>query len=92
MGLSERIDDLEQRIILRTSIGFEQRNLRKWARKVHVPTFLYQVHDDILTHPSDVQPMFDNIPVAEKKLQWIGRSSVNPAACAHALQVQGNFM
>jgi len=26
---------------------------------------------DILTDPSDVQAMFDNIPVAERKLQWI---------------------
>jgi hypothetical protein len=32
-----------------------------------VPTFLYQVRGDILTDPSDVQAMFDNILVAEKK-------------------------
>ena len=25
----------------------------------------------MLTEPSDVQTMFDNIPVADKKLQWI---------------------
>jgi len=25
----------------------------------------------VLTEPSDVQTMFDNIPVADKKLQWI---------------------
>ena len=36
-----------------------------------MPTFIYQVHDDILTEPEDVQAMYDNIPVAEKKLQWI---------------------
>ena len=35
------------------------------------PAFLYQVRGDILTDPSDVQAMYDNIPVAEKKLQWI---------------------
>jgi hypothetical protein len=28
-----------------------------------IPTFLYQVHDDVLTEPGDVQTMFDNIPV-----------------------------
>jgi hypothetical protein len=28
-----------------------------------------QMHDDVLTEPSDVQTMFDNIPVADKKLQ-----------------------
>jgi hypothetical protein len=29
------------------------------------------LRDDVLTEPSDVQTMFDNIPVADKKLQWI---------------------
>jgi hypothetical protein len=68
---ADRIDDLEQRVILRTSIGFARRSPQEWARNVRVPTFLYQVHDDVLTHPSDVQAMFDNIPVSDKKLQWI---------------------
>ena len=27
---------------------------------------------DVLTEPGDVQAMFDNIPVPDKKLQWIG--------------------
>jgi hypothetical protein len=26
----------------------------------------------VLTEPDDVQAMFDNIPVPDKKLQWIG--------------------
>jgi uncharacterized protein len=71
MGLPDRLDDLERRIVLRTGIGFAPRSPREWARNVQVPTFLYQVRDDVLTHPSDVQTMFDNIPVADKKLQWI---------------------
>ena len=68
---ADRIDDLEQRIVLQTSIGFARRAPQEWARNVRVPTFLYQVHDDVLTEPGDVQTMFDNIPVADKKLQWI---------------------
>jgi uncharacterized protein len=71
VGLSERIDDLEQLIRLRTSIGFAPRNPREWAKSVHVPTYVYQVRNDSLTYPSDVQTMFDNIPLAEKELQWI---------------------
>jgi uncharacterized protein len=71
MGFSEHIGDLEQRILVRTGIGFAPRNPREWARNVRIPTFLYQVRDDVLTHPSDVQTMFDNIPATEKKLQWI---------------------
>jgi pimeloyl-ACP methyl ester carboxylesterase len=69
---ADRIDDLEQRLILRTSIGFARRAPREWARNVRIPNFLYQVHDDALTEPGDVQTMFDNIPVPDKGLQWVG--------------------
>jgi pimeloyl-ACP methyl ester carboxylesterase len=75
MGIPDRIDALERRIVLRTGIGFAPRSPREWARKVSVPTFLYQVRDDLLTEPGDVQTMFDNISVAEKKLQWIERTT-----------------
>jgi uncharacterized protein len=68
---ADRIDDLEQRLILRTSIGFARRAPQEWAGYVRVPTFLYQVHDDVLTEPGDVQTMFDNIRVPDRKLQWI---------------------
>jgi hypothetical protein len=68
---ADRIDELERRVVLRTGIPFAARQPQHWAKNVRVPTFLYQVHDDALTHPSDVQTMFDNIPVADKKLQWI---------------------
>jgi hypothetical protein len=68
---ADRIDDLEQRVILQTSIGLARRAPREWARNVRVPAFLYQVHDDLLTEPGDVRTMFDNIPVADKKLHWI---------------------
>jgi hypothetical protein len=67
----DRIQDLEQRIVLRTSIGFGPRSPQEWAKHVCIPTFLYQVHDDVLTEPSDVQTMFDNIPVDDKRLEWI---------------------
>jgi hypothetical protein len=68
---SDRIDDLEKRIVLPTSIGFAPRAPREWAKNVCVPTFLYQVHDDVLTDQRDVQTMFDDIPVVDKRLHWI---------------------
>ena len=71
MGLGDHLDDLDTYVRLRTSVGLDQRIPQEWARNVRVPTFLYQVRGDILTHPSDVQTMFDNIPMAEKRLQWI---------------------
>jgi dienelactone hydrolase len=75
MGLGDRLDDFNTLVRLRTSVGLEQRVPQEWARSVRVPVFLYQVRGDILTDPSDVQAMFDNIPVAEKKLQWIEGTS-----------------
>jgi uncharacterized protein len=71
MGLGGRLDDFNTLLRLRTSIGLERRVPQEWARSVRVPTFLYQVRGDTLTDPSDVQAMFDNIPVTDKKLQWI---------------------
>ena len=71
LGISDRLDDFNTLLRLRTSVGLEQRVPQEWAKSVRMPTFIYQVHDDILTEPEDVQAMYDNIPVAEKELQWI---------------------
>jgi pimeloyl-ACP methyl ester carboxylesterase len=67
----DRVDDLDQRLVLRTGLGLARRVPQEWARRVCVPTFLYQVRADLLTEPRDVQAMFDNIPLADKTLQWI---------------------
>jgi len=68
---ADRIGDLEEKLVLGTSIGFARRAPTEWAKHVRVPTFLYQVRDDLLTDPSDVQTMFDNIPIKDKRLHWI---------------------
>jgi hypothetical protein len=44
------------------------------ARSVRVPALVHQIHDHVMTRPSDVQAIFDNIPAegcAEKDLFWI---------------------
>ncbi|MFD4675993.1 alpha/beta hydrolase [Lentzea sp. NPDC058450] len=71
LGLADRIDEFEQRVVRHTGIGFADRAPREWARNVTVPTYLYQVRDDVLTEPEDVQTIFDNLPVADKQLHWI---------------------
>ncbi|WP_033338088.1 alpha/beta hydrolase [Catenuloplanes japonicus] len=45
------------------------------ASSVTVPTLLYQVRDDVLTRPSDVQAVFDAIPIDDKDLFWIEGST-----------------
>jgi hypothetical protein len=77
---ADRIDDLEQRVIWRTSIGFARRAPQQWARNVRVPTFLYQVHDDVLTHASDVQTSRRQAaPVDPRHPAPLGRLSGIPA-------------
>lgn len=62
---------LDEKIRLKTSYRIAQFSPVPWAASVRIPTFLYQVLDDVYTRPEDVQAMFDAIPVPEKKLSWI---------------------
>ena len=62
---------LDERIRLKTSYRIAQFSPVPWAASVRIPTFLYQVLDDVYTRPDDIQAMFDAIPVREKKLSWI---------------------
>ncbi len=71
LGLPERIDDLEREIQLRVGFTFDQMTPVAWAPSVRTPTYLYQVRDDLMTDPSDVQAMYDAIPIDEKELHWI---------------------
>lgn len=71
LGIPERIDELEEEVRLIVSFGFDEMTPVPWAKAVNVPTFLYQVRDDLQTRPADIQAMFDNIPIADKKLVWI---------------------
>jgi uncharacterized protein len=74
--LDEAISELDRRIKVTTSFGFGARDNREWARHVSVPTLLYQVHDDVLTDPSDVQGMYDSLPVKDKDLFWVPDTTV----------------
>jgi uncharacterized protein len=77
MGVNaeESIEELGDMIRLHTSLRLDDDSPVEAARSVTVPTFLYQVKDDILTRPGDVQSMYDNIPVADKELLWIEGST-----------------
>lgn len=71
----ENIDELGELIRRSTGLRLDDDSPVEAARSVTVPTLLYQVRDDVLTRPSDVQSMFDNIPVPEKELFWIEGST-----------------
>ncbi|MBM6403052.1 alpha/beta hydrolase [Phycicoccus sp. CSK15P-2] len=70
-GISHRIDELEQEIHRHVSFSFDEMTPVTWAKSVRTPTYLYQVRNDLMTDPSDVQAMYDNIPIEDKELHWI---------------------
>jgi hypothetical protein len=72
MGIpAAQIDNLEEQVRLRNGFKFDEMSPVPWAKSVTVPTFIYQVRDDLMTNPSDVQAVYDNIPIDDKKLFWI---------------------
>ncbi|SDT80038.1 alpha/beta hydrolase family protein [Actinoplanes derwentensis] len=71
IGIPDRLGDLEQQVRLKGALPFAQLTPVPAAAAVTVPTFLYQVRDDVMTEPSDVQAMYDAIPQVDKKLMWI---------------------
>lgn len=75
--------ELDRRVQLQTSFHISEFSPVPWAKNVRVPTFLYQVRDDTYTYPHDVQAMFDNIPVAEKRLDWIDGTTSRWDGYAH---------
>lgn len=68
---ADRIDVLDRSIKINTSFDFQQLSPVHAAKGVTIPAFIYQVHDDSMTKPIDVQTIFDNIPVEDKELFWI---------------------
>lgn len=70
-GIPDRLEELERELRLVVSFSFAEMSPVEWAKSVTIPTFLYQVRDDLLTTPDDVQAMYDNIPNPDKKLHWI---------------------
>ncbi|KAM5351155.1 hypothetical protein ACJ41O_003878 [Fusarium nematophilum] len=72
LGLSGKyMEDLERRFFLKTSFQVDEIAPAEDAKHVRVPTFLYQVRDDPATRASDVQSVYDNIPIEQKKLRWV---------------------
>lgn len=68
----ECVDEIDRRIRLRTGFSLDAMSPVTAARSVRTPAFVYQVHDDLMTRPADVQAMFDAIrDDVPKELFWI---------------------
>lgn len=68
---ADRIEELDRYIKLITSFNLQELAPVQAAKDITIPTLIYQVHDDMMTRPSDVQTIFDNIPAKDKELFWI---------------------
>jgi esterase/lipase len=55
----------------RTGFHLHEQSPLEYAKSIHIPTLVAQVHDDSMTRPEDVQAIYDAIPVEEKKLVWV---------------------
>jgi hypothetical protein len=75
MRLDEHIGIVEQELMAINSFRLDEMSPVPFAKHVRIPTLLYQVKDDALTRPADIQGMFDNIPIPEKELIWIEGTS-----------------
>lgn len=71
-----RMPELDRMIELRTGFTLDDMSPISAARSVRVPTLMYQVRDDVMTEPTDVQAMYDAAPnETPKSLYWIEGST-----------------
>ncbi|MEU8585321.1 alpha/beta hydrolase family protein [Streptomyces abikoensis] len=75
MGIADQFEAVDREVELNLSFTIDEVSPIEYAKNCQVPTFITQVHDDALTKPSDVQAIFDAVPVGEKKLFWIEGST-----------------
>jgi pimeloyl-ACP methyl ester carboxylesterase len=70
-GIENGVDLFEPVFHRMTGFHVEEYDMRPYAEDIHVPTLLVQVTDDPITKQSDIQAIYDGIPVEDKKLFWI---------------------
>ncbi|OAT67866.1 hypothetical protein AWB85_12165 [Mycobacteroides immunogenum] len=75
MSLEDQFEAVDREVQLNLSFTIDQLSPLEYAKNCQVPTFILQVRDDALTKSSDVQSIFDNIPVDDKELFWIEDST-----------------
>jgi esterase/lipase len=54
-----------------TGFRVEDHDMRGYIKSVKLPTLMLQVRNDMVSRASDIQWMYDNVPVADKKLIWV---------------------
>lgn len=71
----EKMQQVDMVCRMQTSFGIYEMGPREPAKSACIPTFVYQVRNDVMTRENDVQIVYDNMPIQEKKLHWIEDST-----------------
>lgn len=71
LGLEDGVELFDEAIFKLTGFHVDDLTPLPYAQGVTVPTLVTQVHDDVMTKPSDVQSIYDAIAATDKKLFWI---------------------
>ncbi|MFG3200170.1 alpha/beta hydrolase family protein [Streptomyces sp. NPDC048208] len=58
-------------LVERTGFHLAEQSPLEYAKSIHIPTLVAQVHHDSMTRPEDVQSIYDAIPAEDKKRVWI---------------------
>jgi len=70
-GISDRITELEQALLISTGFHIDQLTARDAAKSVTIPTLMYGVHRDLLVRPEDIESIYTNIAAKDKQFFWI---------------------
>ena len=71
MGIDNGVELFEPVFHLMTGFKVAEYDMRSYAKDIRVPTLVVQVKDDVITKQSDIQAIYDGIPVQDKRLFWI---------------------
>ncbi|KAH7115340.1 Alpha/Beta hydrolase protein [Dactylonectria estremocensis] len=70
-GLEDHFDEVNKLVKIESSFNIDELSPIRIMKSIRIPTFIYSVRNDILTKASDVQTMYDSIPIEDKRLHWV---------------------
>ncbi|KAJ4244017.1 hypothetical protein NW762_014630 [Fusarium torreyae] len=70
-GLENQFDEVNRLVKVESSFDIDELSPIPIMSSIRIPTFIYSVRNDVLTKESDVQTMYDLIPIDEKRLYWV---------------------
>lgn len=71
LNVVEIVKAVDENVFHKTGFHIDELGPLEQAKDVKVPTLVAQVHKDALTHPGDVQGIYDRIGAESKELFWI---------------------